>query len=404
MRNKLVLWIVSIVVTIALSVSGTLVAVTFIDSFEEKYVIEFNKGEVSFSSIKVFNEVIAHLENEFVDGFDMDEAVKGATAGIAASVKDPYTMYVPEENMQSMMERSTGNYIGIGVIITNPVDGPGTLITTVYSGGPADQIGVLPGDLILSVDGKDVSGVTDLGYIASIVKGEKGTDVTLGIYRAIEGEEMEFIITRDQVNSIEVEGRLIDDHIGYIRILSFSQDSDFEFLEVVKDLTEQGMDSIILDLRDNGGGDYGAILNIANMFIDSQLITYTIDKDGNKQEQYARGGKLGLPTVVLVNEYSASASEMLTGALKDHDLATIIGETTYGKGSVQAVYTLSDGSGLRVTVAKYYTPGGTSIHEIGITPDEIIEQKEEYSRYFTSMIPPEDDLVYLRAIEIIQGQ
>lgn len=404
MKNKFVLWFISIILTIALSISGTLVAVNYTAVEQPKYVIEFNENEVEFSSIKVFNEVISFLQNEYIDEIDMNEIVKGATSGIVTAVDDPYTMYVPEEYMKSMMEKADGNYIGIGVIITNPPEGNGTLITTVFDGGPADEAGILPGDLILSVDDENVSNVRELSYIASIVKGEKGTDVELGIYRTIEDEFYDFTITRDEVNSVEVEGHMEKDNIAYIRINSFSKDSAHEFLAVVQELSEQGMGKIILDLRDNGGGDYSAILNIANMLIDNELITYTVDKDGYKEEQYARNGSLGLPIVVMVNKYSASASEMLAGALQDHGLATVIGETTYGKGSVQAVHVLSDGSGLRVTVAKYYTPSGVCIHEIGIEPDEVVTPEDEYRNYLTSLIPRENDVVFDRAIKIIEGK
>ncbi|MBN2852474.1 MAG: S41 family peptidase [Clostridia bacterium] len=403
MKNKVFLWLMSIILTIALSVTSTLAVVKYAEVKNPKYVIEFNQDEVEFSSIKVFNEVVDYLKNEYIDEVDMNKAVISATAGVVASVDDPFTMYVPKEYMESMMEKSEGNYIGIGVVITNPTEGRGTLITTVYPDGPANQSGVLPGDLILKVDDEDVSGITDLSYIASIVKGEKGTDVTINVYRAIEDRYIDFTITRDEVNSIEVEGRIEEGNIGYIKIISFSQDSAVEFINVLKDLISQGMENLVLDLRDNGGGDYSAILNIANLFIDGKLITYTIDKNGKKDEQYARSGSLGMPMVVMVNGYSASASEMLTGALKDYKIATVIGETTYGKGSVQAVHKLSDGSGLRVTIAKYYTPNGVCIHGIGIEPDETILPEDDYINYPTSLIPREDDVVLDRAIEILKG-
>lgn len=404
MRNKVFIWIVSIIVTIALSVSGTLIAVNAPILHHSKYVIEFDKDKVDFSSIKVFYEVLGYLQSEYIDGIDMNKVIKGATAGIAASVEDPYTMYVPKKYMKAMKEQSEGNYIGIGVIITKPTKGDGTLITTVYKDGPADKAGVLPGDLIISVNGEDVSGINDLSYVASKVRGEINTDVSIGVYREVEDKQYDFTITRTEVNSVEVEGEMLEDGIAYIQIVSFSQDSAYEFVKVVKELTDQGMQKIILDLRDNGGGDYGAILNIANILIDKQLITYTVDKFNKKEEQYARKGSLGLPMVVMVNGYSASASEMLTGALKDNGLATIIGETTYGKGLVQAVHTLSDGSGLRVTIAKYYTPSGVCIQGVGIVPDEVIKPLDKYKNYLSSMIPKEDDVVLQRAKEILEGK
>ena len=398
-RTVILIIIVAVVMTAALSVVGTLSVMTVFNNRQDMYYIDFNAEEVDPANIDKFNEVRELLQEEYLEYTDENTLLEGAIAGMAASFGDPYTRYVDKETWSMMTEDSEGEYSGVGVTITLPTIGTGILILDVNELGPAHDAGILPGDRVVRVDDYDVEYSEDLQYVASLVRGDVGTDVELEIVREGESDNLVFIITRRLVNSIEVTGEMLDNNIGYLKIDSFSQDSPQEFVDVFNELGSSGMQSIIIDLRDNPGGSLGAIFNITDMLMDDGIITYTIDRDGNREDYKASKGGVSLPIVVLVNEYSASASEMMAGALRDNGYALVVGVTTYGKGLVQGVYELEDGSGLRVTVAKYYTPSDVCIQDIGIVPDIVIEPLDDYRNKPVSAVPFEDDVQLKRAIE-----
>ena len=389
--------IAAIIMTAALSIVGTLTAMTIIDNRQDRYYIHFNADEVSKANIDKFNEVRDLLKERYLEYDDEETLLEGAIAGMAASFGDPYTMYVDQETWGMMTEDSEGEYSGIGVTITLPTEGIGIMILNVNELGPAHELGVMAGDRIVRVEEYDVSYEEDLSWVASVVRGEVGTEVEIEVLR--EGKPIVFNIERRIVNSIEVTGEMLEGNTGYLKLKSFSQDSPQEFAEEFNKLGMAGMDSVIIDLRDNPGGSLGAIYSIADMLMDNGVITYTIDRDGNREDYKATKGGVTLPIVVLVNGYSASASEMLAGALRDNGMALVIGTTTYGKGLVQGVYELKDGSGLRVTVAKYYTPAGVCIQDIGVEPDIEVEAPEEYRQSPVSSIPFEEDAQLQRALE-----
>lgn len=401
MKTKTIIFIViiSVVLTAALSVVGTLTAVTVMNNSQDTYDIRFDASEVDPDNIDKFNEVRDLLQEKFLDYTDENDLIEGAIAGMADAFDDPYTMYVDHETWALMTEDSEGEYSGVGVTIQIPTVGVGILALSVNELGPAHEAGILPGDRVIKVDDYDVTYSDDLQYVASIVRGDVGTDVTLEVLREGEDQPLVFTITRRIVNSIEVRGEMLDGDIGYISLSSFSQDSPQEFAAKFNELGNAGMDSVIIDLRDNPGGSLGAIISIADMLMDDGIITYTIDRDNNRDDYKASGKGVTLPIVVLVNEYSASASEMLAGALRDNGHATVIGTTTYGKGLVQGVYELDDGSGIRITIAKYYTPSGVCIQDIGVVPDIEIQPLEDYKYSPVSAIPFEDDVQLQKAIE-----
>lgn len=401
MKTKTVIFIiiVAVLMTAALSIVGTLAGVTIYNNRQDRYYVHFDADEVDKDNIDKFNEVRDLLQEKFLEYTDENTLLEGAIAGMADSFGDPYTRYVDKETWELMTEDSEGEYSGVGVTITIPTVGTGILVLTVNELGPAHEAGILPGDRVVRVNGYDVEYSDDLQYVASLVRGDVGTDVELEIVRDGELENLVFTITRRIVNSIEVTGEMLQNDVGYLKIASFSQDSPVEFAEEFNALGVAGMDSIIIDLRDNPGGTLGAILSIADMLMEDGIITYTIDRDNNRENYEATSGGVTLPIVVLVNEYSASASEMLAGALRDNGYATVIGVTSYGKGLVQGIYELEDGSGLRVTIAKYYTPSDVCIQDIGIIPDIEIEPLDEYKLMPVSAIPFEDDVQLHRALE-----
>ncbi|MFO7636159.1 MAG: S41 family peptidase [Clostridia bacterium] len=404
MKKTTILTITAMIMVAVISVFLTLTAVNIFNTWEEKrdqsVYIKLDPS-VSPALIYKFNEVTQRLKDDYIGEVDDNTLLEGAIAGLAMSLGDPYTLYVPKDIMQLMQEKSDGRYSGIGVTITLPKEGVGTLVLIVNEDGPANASGMVPGDRIVKIDGVDVSNEENLEYIASLVKGEVGTAVSITVYRESVKDFITFTIKRAIINTINVAGRMEMEDIGYIRIYSFSQDSHTEFARIFNELVDMGMRRLVIDVRDNPGGSLTAIIRIADMFISEGLITYTIDRNEKKTEYYARKSGVDLPIVLLINENSASASEMLAGALKDNGIATVVGVNSYGKGLVQGVYTLSDGSGLRVTIARYYTPSGISIDGDGIEPNETVLSLEEYLGSPLALIPREKDVQLDRALEIL---
>ncbi len=403
MKTKYVILAVlaAVILTASVSIVGTLTLTTMLGNRDDVYYITFDKDDVDKDSIEKFEEVRDLLHEKYIDDIDEDIFIEGMTAGLAASLGDPYTMYVDKDTMDSMNIDSDGQYSGIGVTISAATTGFGILVLDVNELGPAYEAGVLAGDRIVRVNDVDIMFEEDISYVASIVRGQVGTDVEIEVIREDTPRNPVFTITRRIVNSIDVIGEVLDGDTGYIKIKSFTQDSPDEFIEVFNGLVETGMDSLIIDLRDNPGGSLYAVVYIADLLMDDGIITYTIDGDNVREDYEAVRGGVDLPMVVLVNENSASASEMLSGALRDNGLATIVGTTTFGKGLVQGVYDLDDGSGLRVTIAKYYTPSGICIQDLGVVPDVELEPLEDYLNKPVSSIPFEDDIQLHKALEIL---
>lgn len=393
--------LVAVILTASVSIVGTLTLTTILDNRGDVYNISFDKDEVDKESIKKFEEVRDLLHEKYIEDIDEDVLLEGMTAGLAASLGDRYTVYVDKATMDSMNIDSEGQYSGIGVTISTANTGVGIVVLDVNELGPAFEEGMLAGDRIVRVNDLDVTFEDDLSYVASVVRGQVGTDVEIEVIREDADINPVFIITRRVVNSIDVQGEVLEGDTGYIKIKSFTQDSPEEFIETFNRLIETGMDSLIIDLRDNPGGSLYSVVYIADLLMKDGIITYTVDREGNREDYEAGGAGVDLPMVVLVNEYSASASEMLSGALRDNGLATVVGTTTFGKGLVQGVYDLDDGSGLRVTIAKYYTPSGVCIQDIGIVPDVELEPMEEYLNDPVSSIPFEDDIQLHKALEIL---
>ena len=322
---------------------------------------------------------------KFDGEIDDNKLLEGAMKGMAAALDDPYTVYMTKEEYENFIEDSHGSFYGIGAQL-GVRDDSITVIAPI-EGSPAEKAGLRTGDKILQVDDYVV---TDLNTdeVVSRVRGEKGVAVTLKIQRD-DGDPFDVVIVRDEIKNESVKGEMLDDNVGYIQIVTFSDEEvSSKFTKEINELKEAGMKKLILDLRGNPGGYLNECIDIASHFIEKgEVVTYTIDKYDKKIIAESVGGDyLGLPLVVLVDGGSASASEVVTGALRDHGAATIIGTTTFGKGIVQQVIPLTnDMGGLKVTTSKYYTPNGENIHKTGITPNievtipsEILEQ--EYDR------------------------
>jgi len=286
--------------------------------------------------------------------------------------------------------------------VTYGENGKDIEVLSPFDGSPGSIAGLLPKDKIIAVDNKEVTGMS-LEEVVTLIKGEKGTEVVLTIYRPSESKELDIPIVRDTIDLQTVAHEMLDDNIGYIEITGFQTVTYEQFMEALNDLESQGLNGLIIDLRNNPGGLINIVSSIADQLLPEGLIVYTEYNDGEREEIFSdEEHKFNKPLVLLVNENSASASEILAGAIKDYGVGTIIGTTTFGKGLVQTTYQLEDGSALKVTVAKYFTPNGNYIHKVGIEPDITIELPEEYRNQL--YVEREHDTQLLKAVEVISKQ
>jgi carboxyl-terminal processing protease len=309
------------------------------------------------------------LIEKFEGDIDDNKLLEGAIKGMTNSLGDKYTVFMNKEEFDALMKESSGAITGIGVTITSK-DNKLTIIDTVKD-APAERAGLMANDIIEKINDTDVSG-DDVEKAVSIIAEAKGSELKFMIKRA-DADSFEVNIVPEKVKIKAVEGSMINSNVGYIRIKTFMNENTTEdFKTVIQDLRSQGMKGIILDLRENPGGLLSEAVGVASQFIPKdKMITYTIDKYDNRYDSLSIGGIAeGTPLVILVNGNSASASEVVTGALRDYNLGTIIGETTFGKGIVQQSFKFTDDiGGLKVTISKYYTPNGENIHKTGIKPD-----------------------------------
>lgn len=341
----------------------------------------------------------SELEKKYIGEINDEELIEGAVKGYVDALGDPYTTYYTKKEMKTIMEETNGNFVGIGVYMTKDLEKNAILIIKPIENSPAEKAGILPGDLITKVDDVEYTG-DKLEEASNKIRGEGGTKVKLEIYR--NGETKTFELTRTKVVVSHVTTKVLNNDIGYIAISDFEGECASEFETKYKQLEKQGIKKLIIDIRNNGGGIVDEALKIANMLVDKDS-TLLITKDKSDKEEVTKATEkpiINMPTVVLVNGYSASASEILAGALKDNGKATLVGTKTYGKGIIQELHQLSDGSGLKITVSEYYTPNHNAIHKIGITPDVEIDLSEDVKQQTT--IQEKDDNQLQKAIEILK--
>lgn len=345
------------------------------------------------------DEIEGYIDMLFYFDVDPEKQEEALYDGILEGLDDPYSVYYTPEEYAELTEETSGEYCGVGAVVTQDKDMIVSVVRPV-PGSPAEKAGVEAGDIILEVDGVEIVD-QELSLVVEMIRGEKGTIAHIRVYRESIGDYIEFEIERDVVENITVTASMLENNIGYIQVTQFYENTSDEFIAEVKKFEEQGVAGIIVDLRDNPGGVLGAVVEMCDYIIGEGNIVTTKDRDGKVIRSYdaTSGHKFELPMVVLVNGNSASASEIFAGAMKDTGKAVLVGTTTYGKGIVQSVIPLSDGAAIKLTVAKYFTPSGNDIHEIGIAPDyEILPSDGIESAVNLSY---EDDLPLQKAEEVI---
>ena len=335
------------------------------------------------------------------DKIDDEKLKEGAIKGYVEGLGDEYTEYIPADEMKDYTENITGNFVGIGIYMIADKDSGRVVVYYPIPESPAEKAGIKAGDQIISVDGTEYT-ADDFDNIADYIKGEEGSSVKLVIDR--NGEKLEFEITREKINTNPITIEMLEDNIGYLKLPSFDEDTAKDFEEKVKELQSEGAKSLIIDLRNNGGGIVNEATDIADMLLDKgQTIISTVDKDNKTEVTYSKKDPtFTMPVVVLANENSASASEILSCSLQDNGRAKIIGTKTYGKGILQTLLSLTDGSGLKITTEEYYTPKGSTIHKVGITPDEEVELPDTVKSIYS--VTKDEDTQLKKAIETLKNE
>jgi len=368
-----------------------------------KSYVSFNRNEVEKGSVEKFNQIKRILKDTYYDKVDENKLLEGAISGMTESLRDPYTVYFTAEQMNSFSERADGEYVGVGMHVIMDNDGILTVVDT-FEDSPARKAGLTKDDKILKVDGKDVTSIKDENIIISMIKGKENTNVKITVYRPSEEKSIDFDIVRKKIKVSNIEWEMLEGNVGYIRILMFDNDAYSYFAKALDELAAKGMKGLIIDVRDDPGGDYEQVVEIADRLLPKGLIVYTEDRNKKRDEKFSDERQFDKPLAILVNGNSASASEVLSGAIKDHKKGKLIGTKTFGKGLVQQVYGFKDGSGLKLTVSRYFTPSGQCIQGIGIEPDIKVEPLDEYKDYPVSNIPRDKDVQLKRAHDYIKQE
>ena len=363
---------------------------------EKTETLDMNLSQVKKKAGEIEELINAYYLDE-IDGQKVEDTMY---TGMVAGLEDPYSVYYSKEELESMEESISGAYSGIGATLTQDPDTGDLSVVSCFDGTPAQEAGLQPGDVITGWNGNSVEGM-ELSELVSKIKTDPEEQLTLEIER--DGEILEVELTRREVQIPTVEYEMLDDQIGYIRLVEFDEVTADQFKEALEDLENQNMKKLIIDVRNNPGGVLQVVCDMLDQLLPEGLIVYTEDKNGNRKEYTSdEEHQFTKPLAVLANENSASASDIFAGAIQDYGIGTIVGTTTFGKGIVQRTFYLSDGTGVKLTVAKYYTPKGHDIHKKGITPDVEIELDEELKNQ--SSISHEEDNQLQKAIEVLQEE
>lgn len=339
------------------------------------------------------------IDKYYLGEVDEEKLKEGAIKGYIEGLEDPYTEYISKEEMKDYLEDTMGNFVGIGIYMVKNTEANKVQVLAPIKNSPAEKAGILPGDLIVAVDGVNYTG-DDMSVVSSKIKGEEGTTVTVEMLRGTETKTFE--LKRENIKVNPVEGKVLANQIGYIEFSSFDEGTAKDFKAKYEELQKQGIKSLIIDLRNNGGGIVDEALEIADYIADKgSVLLYEVDKNNNEEIKKSEHDPIiSMPIVILTNENTASSSEILAGALKDLGKAKTCGVKTYGKGVIQQVLTLGDGSGIKITSEKYLTPNKTEINKIGIEPDEKVELPDSVENVL--LVEEKEDTQLQKAIEMLK--
>lgn len=316
------------------------------------------------------------IDENYLHEVDEEALEQGIYEGYISGLDDPYSVYYDEEDTKSLMETTEGEYEGIGAVMQQDKDSGIITLTHIYEDSPAMKAGLKDDDILYKVEDMEVTG-EDLNEVVSHIRGEKGTKVELTVLRGKNNKEVKVTVTRGKIEVETVESKMMEDKIGYLAVSEFDSVTYDQYEEGLNELKDQGMEALVVDLRGNPGGNLQTVCDILDLMLPEGLIVYTEDKNGERQDMTSdEEHQFTLPMTVLVDGNSASASEIYAGAIQDYGLGKIVGTKTYGKGVVQKIFDLRDGTCLKLTIAEYFTPKGRNINGKGITPD--VEIKYEY--------------------------
>lgn len=348
------------------------------------------------SKLTKYREII---DKYFLGDVDDEKLEEGAIKGYIEGLGDPYTEYISKEDMDTYLDDTMGNFVGIGIYMIKNTQYDKIQVLSTIKGGPAEKVGIQAGDLIVSVDGVEYK-ASDMTVASNNIKGEAGTKVVVEILRG--AETIKYEITREKVKVNQVEGKVISNNIGYIQFTSFDETTAEDFKAKYEELAKQNIKSLIIDLRNNGGGIVDQALEIADYMTDKDsVLLYEVDKNNKETVRKSKNDAIiNMPIIILTNENTASASEILAGALKDLGKAKTVGTTTYGKGVIQQILKLNDGSGIKITIEEYQTPNRNKIHKVGIEPDEKVELPESVQNSLS--IKEIEDTQLQKAIEMLK--
>lgn len=376
-------------------------------------VVALAAGGVKFVQQRQYNGVLSDsshvqkieylekmIDQEYLGEVDNDEMAEGVYAGLVYGLGDVYSRYYTADEYAQETASTDGAYAGIGVSIQKNKNG-GVQIAECYEGGPGADAGLQTGDVITAINDTDVTDM-ELSDVVSLIRENKDKTIVLTVFRENEEKSREISVDVTDVELPSVFGEMLDKKTGYIQITQFTGVTPQQYKDMFAELKDKGMERLVIDLRDNPGGLLTSVCDILREILPEGLIVYTEDKDGNREEETCDGkNKLNMPLAVLVNENSASASEIFAGAVQDHGVGTIVGTTTYGKGVVQELRQLSDGSAVKLTVSNYYTPNGNSINKVGIKPD--VEVKLASVLLNKDEITHEEDNQLQKALNVIEN-
>ena len=365
----------------------------FLGLGNEEYIT--NTASSSGDIFRKLEKVYSVVEKNYLYEYDIEKLQEGAINGMLSALEDPYTSYFNKSDTENFLTETEGEYEGIGVYISFDTSKDMAIVLSPIKNSPADEAGVQPGDYIIEIDGKSMVGVS-IEEVASVIKGKKNSEVKIKFLRytsETEYEEIEKVIRRASVDLSAFSYEIVEDNIGYISFESFDEKVYDQFKKAYKEMKKKtSLKGLIIDLRDNPGGLLDTASDIIDELLPTGVITYTVDKNNNKEYIYSDSNAVNIPIVVIVNENSASAAEIMAAAVKDSDNGAVVGNTTFGKGLVQQFKSLGDGTYIKITICEYFSPKGNKINEIGVEPNYIVENDKE----------TEEDEQLNKAIEVMK--